>query len=146
MFLTNSAYSIPDIQQFERELGLFLNSQKRSQTYPRYDMFVIEEGKEYRIDIASAGFEPEDFEATQDGNKLTVKANKTERAGPKCIERGLSYASWSRDFILADYVELFKIEYVNGILRVYLIKNVPEEKKPKVFKINSDLPKVQLNG
>ena len=146
MFLTNSAYSISNIDQFERELGSFLNAQKRAQTYPKYDMFVLEEGKEYRIDIASAGFEPEDFEATQDGNKLTVKANRPEREEPKCIERGLSYATWSRDFILADYVELFKLDYVNGVLRIYLIKNVPEEKKPKVFKINSDTKKVQLNG
>jgi molecular chaperone IbpA len=43
---------------------------------------------------------------------------------------------FSREFTLADYVEVQDASVTNGILNVYLERKLPESKKPKSIAIN----------
>jgi molecular chaperone IbpA len=43
---------------------------------------------------------------------------------------------FSREFTLADYVEVQNASVINGILSVYLERKLPESKKPKRIAIN----------
>lgn len=139
MFFDRTPYMIPSSASFEKELLQFLDNhtkKNQQQSYPRFDMIQIDD-THYRIDIASAGYNPEDFEAVQNETELVISAKSIADTNQNYIERGLSYTAWTRKFYLKDYIELEKLEYVNGIVRIHLVKNVPEEKKPKVFKIET---------
>ena len=51
------------------------------------------------------------------------------------IHKGISTKDFVKTFALAEFVEVKSAELDDGILSIELIKNIPEEKKPKTIKI-----------
>ena len=52
------------------------------------------------------------------------------------IHRGLASRSFKRTFTLADDIKVESSEIVDGILFVYLKREIPEEDKPQVIEIS----------
>jgi molecular chaperone IbpA len=117
---------------FDHLFDLINNSQlsETQDNYPPYD--IARTGEEsYRISLALAGFSPDDITITAQQNLLTVAGRHTESQGPEFIYQGISARPFERRFSLADHVEVEHAAFENGLLRIDLIRKVPEAMKPR---------------
>ena len=83
----------------------------------------------YRIEIAVAGFRPDELDIEVKENLLTVQgrraANDDQR---RFLHRGLAERNFERRFQLADYVKVTGASLVNGLLTIELARHsVAEE-------------------
>jgi len=118
---------------------------KFASKYPPYNIMKIDENK-YTIEMAVAGFSKQDIEVELAGSNLIIKGNvkqgqlaekdtKGEWTWPAFIHQGLAMRPFTRQFTLADNVEIKNAELMNGILKVVLEAIIPEEKKPVKIEI-----------
>ena len=89
---------------------------------------VIENDKNFIIDVATPGFNKSDFNIELNGDKLEISAESTNENNEENInykKREFSYSSFKRSFTLPNNVASNKIsaEYVDGILKVSIPKN-----------------------
>lgn len=104
--------------------------------YPPYNVETIDENK-YQITLALAGFSRDDIEITIKEGLLTITGSKPdiEQEGRKFLHRGIANRAFSREWKLADYVEVIDATIEDGLLFVSLERKVPEEKQPKTIAI-----------
>ncbi len=99
--------------------------------YPPYNVVDGHDGRTL-LEVALAGFSREDIEVETERNVLTVSAKKApadkER---KYSHKGISYRTFSRNWQMADDVEVEDVQFVDGLLTVTLVKNLPEKQKRK---------------
>lgn len=112
-------------------------SSKPVNNYPPYNLAQRSED-EYVIELACSGFDQDDIEITQDNNVLVIKGTKEkpEEENYKYIHNGLAFRTFTKEFRLADYMEVEKASIKNGILYINIERNIPEQLKPKKIKIN----------
>ncbi|MBM3211184.1 Hsp20 family protein [Candidatus Poribacteria bacterium] len=104
-------------------------------TYPPYNVIKVDEDN-FVVELAVAGFGKSDIEASIADGKLTVKGeSKTEDADSKFIHRGISARKFTREWALGEYMEVKAAELKDGMLKIDIIRILPEEKKPKIIKI-----------
>jgi molecular chaperone IbpA len=104
--------------------------------YPPYNIERTSEDH-YQITLALAGFSPDEITITAEQNVLTVEGRKGEQDGHQYLYRGISARPFRRVFNLADYVEVKSASFDSGLLRVDLIREVPEAMKPRRIAIGS---------
>jgi HSP20 family protein len=97
---------------------------------------IIENTKDYRVEIAAPGLEKKDFNVTVQDGMLTISAEKKEEKKEDTKNyrrREFSYNSFSRSFTLPDNLLADKIDakYENGVLRLTLPKKEVTVSKPK---------------
>jgi molecular chaperone IbpA len=107
---------------------------KNTSNYPPYNLVKFTDDT-YMIELALAGFSKDDIEVSQEKNNLTIKGNIEEDGQESYIHKGIATRSFTRTFSLAEHIEIKHITWLNGILSVSLFRNVPENQKPKIFKI-----------
>ena len=90
--------------------------------------FRAEMQDSYRINIAVAGFRPDEIDITAQQNQLVISGQKTEKdeEGVEYVHRGIAARAFERRFQLADYVEVRDANYENGMLTISLQRSVPE--------------------
>ncbi len=106
-------------------------------TYPPYNIEKTGENA-YRITVAVAGFGEDDLTVEVKNQQLTITASKREAEGeskPAYLHRGIAERGFERRFQLADHVRVEGAELVNGLLHVDLVREVPEELKPRTIAI-----------
>ena len=112
-----------------------LNTQQSG--YPPHNV-VKHDDDRFEIAIAVAGFNEKDLSVEQEENVLTIASSDVDLNGDKqYIHKGIATRKFKKAFTLGEYIEVKEVALVDGILSVYLEKNIPEEKKPKSFSINS---------
>ena len=104
-----------------------------STNYPPYNLVEVSEDT-YMIELALAGFNKEDISIEQEKNVLTIKGSSKENSN-KYIHKGIGARDFTRTFSLSEYMVVAGATMENGVLRVLVIRNVPEEAKPKKFEI-----------
>ena len=105
-------------------------------TYPPYNIKKIDENK-YVIEMAVAGFGRQDIELElQDGILTITGAVKSDEA-TEYLYKGIADRAFTRKFTLADTVEVKNADLINGMLKIWLERFLPEEKKPKKIPINT---------
>lgn len=115
-------------------------SAKLAQNWPPYNIKKIDENK-YTIEMAVAGFSKQDIEVELAGSNLIIKGNiqqgepaeqdsKGEWSWPSVLYQGLAMRPFTRQFTIADNVEIKNAELLNGILKIVLEAIIPDEKKP----------------
>ena len=103
--------------------------------YPPYNIVKVSESS-YSISLAVAGFDKDEIKVEQDGNQLSINAEKKDsKEEIEYLYKGIGTRNFRREFSLADYVEVKSSKLDNGILVVTLEQNIPDEKKPKTFRI-----------
>ena len=104
--------------------------------YPRYNV-VRTDDDSVSVEIAVPGFHRNDVSVEQDGNKLLIKAKATDwlQEGESYLHKGFSSKGFDRQFILGEFMEVDSVRLKDGILTVNVVKNIPDEKKPKTFDI-----------
>jgi len=99
--------------------------------WPPYNIEKIGDN-DYRITMAIAGFNPDEVELTQHGPELIVIGNKQpEESDRQVLHRGMATRNFKQVFKLADYVKVANATLENGLLAVDLVRDIPEELKPR---------------
>lgn len=126
---------------FDRFAAAQLDSAKLLTNYPPYNIKKVDDNR-YVIEMAVAGFGKQDIELELADDKLTIRGNiSATDDGVKEIYRGIANRGFTRQFSLADNVEIRDAELFNGLLRVWLEAIIPEHKKPKRIEVRDGEPK-----
>jgi molecular chaperone IbpA len=105
-----------------------------TQAFPPYNVVKVNDDK-LVMEFAVAGFKKSDITITTEKNILTIKADKgTEEKA--YLHKGIAARKFTRAFTLPEYFEVSDAWFEDGILYIDLIRNIPEEKKPKQITIN----------
>jgi molecular chaperone IbpA len=124
---------------FDRLFDMLENSTlgQPQENYPPFDL--IKEGEnEYRIELAVAGFKPEELDITAQQNVLIVsgrKKDESDEKGSDYIYRGIATRSFERRFALADHIQVRGADMRDGLLSIELKREIPEAMKPKKIDI-----------
>ena len=123
---------------FNRELDRLSNIHREAvrQSFPPYDLVKLDEDT-YRISLAVAGFNSSEVEVSVDNGSLIIKGEKTDEASTEVLHKGIATRKFTRTFALGEYMEVDRAEMADGILSVFVERNIPEEKKPKKIAIKS---------
>lgn len=98
---------------------------------------VIENEKDYKVEVAAPGMSKEDFNISLgDNNELVISMEKKNESGEKdkdgkrYLRREFSYSKFQQAFDLPDNVDVEKINASmnNGVLSIELPKVATEEK------------------
>lgn len=98
---------------------------------------VIENEKDYKVEIAAPGMTKDDFNIhLGDDNELVITMEKKneskeeDKENKKYLRREFSYSKFQQAFVLPDDVEKDKISasVSDGVLTIELPKSTPEEK------------------
>ena len=125
---------------FDRLAGLLESAARTSQEngWPPYNIETTGENA-YRIEIAVAGFKPDELNIEVKENLLTVTGRKTanDAGGDQrnFLHRGLAERDFERRFQLADYVVVKTADLVNGLLSIDRERELPEALKPRRIEI-----------
>jgi molecular chaperone IbpA len=133
---------------FDRLFDLINETQRlEADNYPPYD--VLRTGEDsYRINLAVAGFSPDEITITAHQNKLTIAGRKTEaasKADQEMLYHGISARPFERSFNLDNHVEVQSASFEHGLLQVDLVRRVPEAMKPRRIAIRAggDQPRLK---
>ena len=104
--------------------------------YPPFDLERVDDD-EYRITLAVAGFGSDEIDIVAQQNLLIVSGRRREEEGRQYIHRGIATRAFERRFGLADYVQVKNADLRDGILAIDLVREIPEEMKPRKVSINA---------
>jgi len=122
---------------FDRLADLLDSAQAETATgYPPYNIERTGDN-EYLIEIAVAGFKPEELDIQVKESVLTVTGRKgANEAERRYLHRGLAERNFERRFQLAEYVVVTDAKLADGLLQVSLKRELPEALKPRRIEIN----------
>lgn len=98
--------------------------------YPPHNIEKIDDDT-FRLTVAVAGFSEDTLQLTTNDGILTIKGTLSDSDGDvEYLYRGIASRNFSREFKLGDHVRVSNAILKHGLLKVDLIKEIPEEKKP----------------
>lgn len=125
---------------FDRLFSLLDAATKGEDSASSYPPFNIEITGEdaYRVTMAVAGFSRDDLSIEVRQNTLVI-SGKREANGDdrRFLHRGIAGRSFERRFELADHVKVVSATLENGLLHVDLVREIPEEEKPRRIAIET---------
>jgi molecular chaperone IbpA len=127
----------------ERLLDSVSQWDQSSGGYPPYNIETWEDQGEahYRVTMAVAGFRENELNIEAHENVLTVVGKKpAENADVQYLHRGIAGRDFIRKFHLADHVAVKSANLDNGLLSIDLVREVPEEMKPRTIAIKPEAP------
>src|SRR4051794_39548466 len=129
---------------FDRLFDMLENNSfgQATENYPPFDLIKVGEN-EYRIELAVAGFRPDELDITAQQNVLIVSGRKREESdekGSSYIYRGIATRSFERRFALADHIQVRGADMKDGLLSIELVREIPEAMKPKKINIGGAEP------
>ncbi|HLK24426.1 MAG TPA: Hsp20 family protein [Caulobacteraceae bacterium] len=122
---------------FDRLFALLDAASSEAPGYPPYNIETTGEN-DYRIEIAVAGFKPEELTIEVKEGVLTVQGRKAANDGDRhFLHRGLAERNFERRFQLADHVVVTDAQLSDGLLAVSLKRELPEQLKPRRIEIKT---------
>ncbi|TJW07356.1 MAG: Hsp20 family protein [Mesorhizobium sp.] len=115
---------------FDRVFNLLENAPQAVDSWPPYDIERCGENV-YRVTIAVAGFSAEDLDVSHEPNLLIASGDRKEQDKVEYLHRGLPARLFTRRFELADHMKVIGASLNNGLLVIDLVREVPEEMKPR---------------
>lgn len=124
---------------FDRMADLIDNAAKlgTNNAYPPYNIAQTGDN-EYLIELAVAGFADADLSLETHENTLTVTGTKAANdEHGEYLHRGIAERGFERRFQLADHVLVKGASLENGLLRINLVRELPEAMKPRKIEIGT---------
>jgi molecular chaperone IbpA len=124
---------------FDRLFDMLENNSfgQAAENYPPFDL--IKKGEnDYCIELAVAGFKPDEIDITAQQNVLLVSGRKNEEAeaqGSDYVYRGIANRSFERRFALADHIQVKGADMKDGLLSIDLVREIPEAMKPRKISV-----------
>ena len=123
-------------EEFDRMLE---STERYSSNYPPYNIHKLNE-KDYKIEIALAGYSKDDIELELKESTLTVRNKAKEKVIDEesngVIHKGISTRQFERSFTISEDIKVKNAELNNGLLNIDLERIIPDEKKPRLIDIN----------
>lgn len=114
--------------------------------YPPYNIERTDENA-YRVEIAVAGFRPEELNIEVKEHLLTVQGRKAANDDQRrFLHRGLAERNFERRFQLADYVVVTEAKLADGLLSISLKRELPEALKPRQIEITTSVQPDLIEG
>jgi molecular chaperone IbpA len=137
--LTLRALDIPTVHKFgigfDGMMTELMRMTEAQQTnYPPYNIIKLGED-DFSIELAVAGFSEGEVSISQVRRILTISGTRPVNDG-EYLHKGISDRSFTREFTLAEHVEVDGASQKNGILSIKLKRTVPEDAAPKSIDIN----------
>ena len=129
---------VDPFETFSREFDRMFPKTVTATTKPSYPPYnLIEWNPErFSLEFAVAGFAKDQIDISVEKGVLTVKGEQEEEAGDiNYLHKGIATRKFIRRFELPEHVEIFEAKLENGILIIDLIKEIPEEAKPRRISI-----------
>jgi molecular chaperone IbpA len=126
---------------FDRLFDMLENSSlgQAQENYPPFDLIKTGEN-DYCIQLAVAGFKPDEIDITAQQNVLIVSGRKSDDAEGQesdYIYRGIANRSFERRFALADHIQVKGADLKDGMLAIELVREIPEAMKPRKINVGS---------
>ena len=125
-------------RMFDEMDRLFENSPNNGSTgYPPYNIAKLNDD-EFMVSLAVAGFAMDNLSIEKDKDVLKIEGKAPKGDDEvKYVHRGIAGRNFVREFTLADHVNVKEAKLENGMLNIHLVREVPEEMKPKKIEINA---------
>ena len=123
---------------FDRVIDLLnMNYEPTANNFPPFNIEKIDEVN-YEIQMALAGFKNDDLDIKVEDGTLTVEGGQNETdKDANFIHQGIAQRKFRKVWSLADTVVVKGAELSEGILRISLENQIPEDKKPLTIKIKT---------
>ena len=111
-----------------------LSNLSKPSSFPPYNLIKINDDS-YKIEIAIAGYGKEDIDITVERDQLIVASKDLADSTSEVIYQGIAQRQWRQKFILGEYMEVQDALLKDGLLTINIVRNLPEEVKPKTIEI-----------
>ena len=101
--------------------------------FPHYNIKKAGEDK-YILEMAVAGYKKSDIKVTVENGILSVEGQSSDQE-EDFVHKGIAKRAFQRQLQLSEYVECNGAKLEDGMLKVELNYNPPEDKKPKKITI-----------
>ena len=120
----------------DRLAAIIDNASRTDQpAFPPYNVELISEN-EYRITMAVAGFGFDELKINSEQGSITLSGEKKPvEDNHHYLYQGIAARNFERRFQLADHIKVVKANMENGLLHVYLVREIPEAMKHREIKI-----------
>ena len=121
---------------FDNIFDSVFNLNESNTSYPPYN--ILKSDNNYTISLAIAGFSKDEIDVSLQENELVVKGvAKDQDDKIEFLHRGIAGRSFERKFRLADTIKVSDASYEDGLLNIYLEREIPEHQKPRKIEINN---------
>jgi molecular chaperone IbpA len=126
---------------FDRLFDMLENSNtgQAQDNYPPFDLIKVGDN-DYRLELAVAGFKPDEIDIIAQQNVLLVTGRKKDEAEDEAtnyVYRGIATRSFERRFALADHIQVRGADLRDGLLSIEFVREIPEAMKPRKINIGS---------
>ena len=118
---------------FEDIFSRFFELQDFNGGHPFYNIKRIKDDK-YVLEMALAGYKKSEVKVDVTDGVLSIKGN-TGKEADEYVHRGISKRSFAKQLQLSEYVECKGAKLEDGMLKVDLEYNPPENKRPKTIEV-----------
>ena len=118
---------------FEDVFNRFFELQDFNGGHPFYNIKRIKDYK-YVLEMALAGYKKSEVKVDVTDGVLSIKGN-TGKEADEYVHRGISKRSFAKQLQLSEYVECKGAKLEDGMLKVDLEYNPPENKRPKTIEV-----------
>lgn len=126
--------------QFNKLSKIHDDLTKNIPNYPPYNIKKTGENT-YVIELAVAGFGKQDIEIELADGKLLVKGHTADNTDENYLFKGIANRAFTRSFALNDQIEVQDAEMINGMLKIFLERIIPEHRKPKKIEVKDNAQK-----
>lgn len=131
--------------QFSRIAKIHEDMTKNIPNYPPYNIKKTGDNT-YVIEIAVAGFAKQDIEIELADSKMIIKGNvQNNDSDDNFLFKGIANRAFTRTFALDEQVEVQDAVMMNGMLKVFLERIIPEHKKPKKIEVKDSETEVKAS-
>jgi len=106
----------------------------KQMNYPPYNISKIDENR-YLVELAVAGFGKQNIELEMAENTLKIAGKIEGEQTPTYIHKGIANRAFERKFYLEDHIEVKDAALVNGLLKIWLERIIPDHKKPRKIEV-----------
>jgi len=118
---------------FEDIFNRFFELEDFNGGHPFYNITRIKDNK-YVLEMALAGYKKSEVKVEVTDGVLSIKGD-TSKETRDYVHKGIARREFAKQLQLSDYVECKGAKLEDGMLKVELEYNPPEDKKPKIVEI-----------
>ena len=114
---------------FEDVFTRFFQMEEYNSTYPFYNIKKVDD-EHYSLEMALAGWKKADLDVSVNDGVLSI-VGKIKTNADNYIHKGVAQRAFTKRLQLSEYVECTGAKLEDGMLKVELVYDPPEDKKPK---------------
>jgi molecular chaperone IbpA len=114
-----------------------MRGEEGTASYPPYNIEKLNDHT-YRLVMAVAGFSEDELSASVQNNTLVVAGKaKMEEENVQYLYKGIARRAFERHFQLADFIKIGDALLENGLLKIVLVREMPQTIKPRTIEIHT---------